>query len=701
MDCPFKIQGCDSKVPRADLEKHRKICLHRPEMVAKQKQQNLEKLKAKRDKVLQQEESFDVAEEEFRKAFQELRARKKSIESIKDSGQKRKLSEVDQEKAALINRHKEASAKRKKALFELAVNLLELAKECHSMGDLRESTKLVNRAISLLGDDDEPEEESKVEKAATKSGTDSKEEKEEEKEEDTSAKKNAFTGTERWMAKAEAYNLLAMLYGEDAKYKQALAECAKAVAIALRFPTIPSFRESLADYYVTDGDIYAKFGDYEVAERSYTEALSCAKGIPAKDRSGTLLIKIAATLNAIGIIHKKRSNYDAAIKAYNDGLGILTKHAKGVDSEECDKKEEEISVNLADVYRKKGEYEKARELYERSLAKIKSAYGSANHPDIADISNSLGMLEKKVGNYKEALQHYNNALKIGKLLFGNNHPNVGMYLVNIGDIHRKLGEYKKAEGIYIKALQTLEHCLGEDHPEVAEVLNSMGLVSKKRALYDKAEPLYVRAIAIIRKKFGEQHYKIGIYMNNLGDVERKRGNYKNALRIYDEAMKAICATLGKDHSEAGEILHNQGQVHHKLGDFDKACDLYEQALKIVRKEFGKKHYKVGMFLNNLGLANAMRKKFDEAYRQMKEALQILIHCLGTNHVEVADVHANIGDVAMKLFVEKNQQDKLSEARSHYVKANSIIEKALGKDHTKCNQFASLLFICDNYSSMMS
>jgi len=200
----------------------------------------------------------------------------------------------------------------------------------------------------------------------------------------------------------------------------------------------------------------------------------------------------------------------------------------------------------------------------------------------------------------------------------------------------------------------------------------------------------------VLKTFGEKHYKVGIYLNNLGDVERKRGNYQNALKIYQRGLTAIELTLGHTHSEAGEILHNMGLVYHQLENYSEAIKFFESALKIVRKEFGDQHYKVGMFTNSMGMSKAMKNEYQTAYEDLKKALAILISCLGEDHVEVADCYAYLGDVCMKLHVENRGSKKIQEATKYYTSANKIIEKTLGADHTKCKQFTSLLFICENY-----
>ncbi len=72
---------------------------------------------------------------------------------------------------------------------------------------------------------------------------------------------------------------------------------------------------------------------------------------------------------------------------------------------------------------------------------------------IAEVSNALGMLNKKEGKYNEALECYKTALQIGKYFFGADHPSIGMYLTNLGDIYRKQGNFNKAEGIYSQVLQ--------------------------------------------------------------------------------------------------------------------------------------------------------------------------------------------------------------------------------------------------------
>ncbi|CAF1231755.1 unnamed protein product [Rotaria sordida] len=486
----------------------------------------------------------------------------------------------------------------------------------------------------------------------------------------------------------EMVTLQAQIERDDSHYDKALELYTQAFSLA------NSTLERI-EILLAKGHLYIETAQYGHAKDTLKEALDLLETENHPQRK-------AEILNAFGLVAKKCSDYDQAILAYNNALEIVDTNSDVWS---------EIISHLADIHRKKANYNEARDLYLKSLKQMEAIYGQ-NHPSIADIMNNLGMLLKKEGKYNEALDYLKQAIKISKHYYGEEHPSLGIYLTNIGDIYRKQGDFKTAEGTYKEALTSLEKAFGPNHIEIAEVLNSMGLVLKKRADYDGAEDYYTRAIQIVHNTFGhdQEHYKLGIYYNNLADLYRKRTQFDMALQLYQRALTSIEKTLGPQHSEAAEILHNIGQVQHQLEHFKEAIDYINRALIIIKKEFGDKHYKYGMFLNSLGLAYAMADDYTTAYVHMKQALQILLTTLGTNHIEVCDVYSNLGDVCMKLVAEfdhgkaKNKkqtdkQSKLDEAKKYYTEAQRIVQATFGAEHTKSKQFLSLLFIVDNYNSL--
>eukprot|EP01113_Clastostelium_recurvatum_P032291 TRINITY_DN4129_c0_g1_i1.p1 TRINITY_DN4129_c0_g1~~TRINITY_DN4129_c0_g1_i1.p1 ORF type:complete len:658 (-),score=71.51 TRINITY_DN4129_c0_g1_i1:133-2106(-) len=475
--------------------------------------------------------------------------------------------------------------------------------------------------------------------------------------------------------------LLASVNKAEARYDAALElfQRTKRAAMEAGDTNEANNRKNVQDCLIHIGEVYLKQGKFLEAEQQYQEALS---HVTSDQEKGEILTQL-------GLVAKKCSDYDKAIKYYGQAMELLSaEHPVWF----------ELVTNLGDVHRKRENFGEARTLYSQALQKIKTTYGDM-HPQIAEIRNAVGMLNKKEGHYEAALEDYKTALQVARFYFGASHPSIGIYLNNLGDIYRKQGNFNKAEGIYSQALPMLEKSLGKEHVEVAEVLNSMGLVLKKRADYDGAEKLYRRAIDIIEKTFGRGHYKIGIYMNNLADISRKHARHLQALDMYKTALDIIERTLGPTHSEAAEVLYNMGLVQHQLGKYDESQRLYMRAQEIVKKELGERHYKIGMILNSLAMAEMMLNNYEAAHGHLREGLDILIECLGRDHVEVSDCYTNLGDVCMKLVCEKNQIAQLEEAKKNYKFALRIVERAFGSTHTKCQQLESLLFICDQYNSL--
>ena len=59
------------------------------------------------------------------------------------------------------------------------------------------------------------------------------------------------------------------------------------------------------------------------------------------------------------------------------------------------------------------------------------------HEEVADVRNSLGLLDKRQARYSDAERQFRAAMNIAKAVFNDEHSKVGLYLANIGDIQRK------------------------------------------------------------------------------------------------------------------------------------------------------------------------------------------------------------------------------------------------------------------------
>ncbi len=94
-------------------------------------------------------------------------------------------------------------------------------------------------------------------------------------------------------------------------------------------------------------------------------------------------------------------------------------------------------------------------------------------PDNTDYLTYFGLFLANLGQYKEAVKHYEKALAIDLSIYGDQHPDVAIRYNNIGGIWGRLGEYQKAMDYYEKAHFIFTSVLGHDHPYAKTVKSNI------------------------------------------------------------------------------------------------------------------------------------------------------------------------------------------------------------------------------------
>ncbi len=90
--------------------------------------------------------------------------------------------------------------------------------------------------------------------------------------------------------------------------------------------------------------------------------------------------------------------------------------------------------NLGRVYYSQGDYPKAIECYEKSLAIYLESLGSEHH-DVASSYNNLGLVYDAQGDYPKAIEYYGNSLAIYLKSLGLEHPAVAASYNNLGSVY--------------------------------------------------------------------------------------------------------------------------------------------------------------------------------------------------------------------------------------------------------------------------
>ena len=267
-------------------------------------------------------------------------------------------------------------------------------------------------------------------------------------------------------------------------------------------------------------------------------------------------------------------------------------------------------TNLGNVYRSVGEYEKAREHLEKSLA-IQKEIGDRNGE--ATSYANLGAVYGSVGEYEKAREHLEKSLAIQKEIGDRNGESSSHG--NLGNVYLSVGEYEKAREHLEKSLAIRKE-IGDRNGEATSYLN-LGNIYLSVGEYEKGREHIEKSLAIHRE-IGGRNGEASCY-TNLGNVYQFVGEYEKA-REHLEKSLAIRKEIGDRNGEASSH-GNLGNVHVCVGEYEKAREHLEKSVAI-RKEIGDRNGEASCYAS-LGIVYKSVGKFSKANEHNKKALVIM------------------------------------------------------------------------------
>ncbi len=196
--------------------------------------------------------------------------------------------------------------------------------------------------------------------------------------------------------------------------------------------------------------------------------------------------------------------------------------------------------NLGNLLRRQGKFKEAIDHYYEAL-QTKSIYAD-------DVYNGLGIILKAQGKTKEAINHYHEALRIN--------PGLAEAHSNLGNALTSQGRIKEAIDHFYEALRI--------QPDFAEAHNSLGSALARQGKSKEAMRHYYEALRI-KPNFVEAH-------NNLGNALASQGRIKEAIDHFYEALR-IEPENADAHNNLGIALARQGRIK-------EAADHFYEALRI-------------------------------------------------------------------------------------------------------------------------
>ncbi|HEX9723145.1 MAG TPA: tetratricopeptide repeat protein [Vicinamibacteria bacterium] len=333
--------------------------------------------------------------------------------------------------------------------------------------------------------------------------------------------------------------------------------------------------------YAALGQTYASLGyDYE-SEGFLRTAVELSSGLTQQERY--MISAIQASVH---------NDFDKAIESYENLAEVMPEDA-------------EVQFRLAELYERKGEYDRAKELYSSVLERDPSylsallALGNVeikretpqdsfeplnralslamqreNEEAKGNVSFSLGLAYRDLGRRAEASQYFGEALEIQNRI--GDKRGMAESLKELGKLDWTAGSVEEAQARYEQALE-LQREIG-DRLGAARVLLTLGEIHDRRGDVEKALALYKESLQTVRELGDKQLEEI--CLSYIGTLYLDRGEYGDA-QTYLELELRMREDLGN--KDLSETLHNLGEIALRTGRYNVALDHYLRALELTRE----------------------------------------------------------------------------------------------------------------------
>jgi len=201
------------------------------------------------------------------------------------------------------------------------------------------------------------------------------------------------------------------------------------------------------------------------------------------------------------------------------------------------------------------------------------------------ILNNIGWIHYKMGNFSEAIEYFEEAVKIVHELGYKDRELI--YLSNLGEIYERIRNFPLAIHKYEEAIEIAEKI--DNSMEKLRIINSVIEIYEELQNFSKALLFSEEAIKI-SEKLGDLKKKAFIF-NNIGLIYFKQNNLDLALDYFQQSEK-IFRRLN-DIENLTICLNNIGTIYQKLNDFSIALYKFEEALSYnerLKNKNGKARY---------------------------------------------------------------------------------------------------------------
>ncbi|MEM7350331.1 MAG: serine/threonine-protein kinase [Acidobacteriota bacterium] len=371
---------------------------------------------------------------------------------------------------------------------------------------------------------------------------------------------------------------------------------------------------------------------YDSAQQLAADIERYQSGLPVEARAGNWRYRAGKFVRRH---HKVLAATTAAILLLIGFAVTMTLQARRVATER-DKKAEVLSLVLelfksSSPYALPGQELTVREALRRSVPVLEK--GLTEQPDVrAELLYTSGSILYELDADDDARDQLEEALAIGRQLYGEEHLDVAETMRALASVYRELAQYERAEELARQSVAIHRELLPDGHPDLCGPLVTLATILCYQSQFDAAEAPATEALRITQElPEGRAYRRVALQQQAI--IESARGNHATAAQLNREALELHRKRYGRKHPTQIGTLNNLGAHLRRMDHFDEAEQVFEEAIALREEIFGPDHPDF-FLLNNLAGVRLRTGNYTSAEELYRKALAAFIERVGPDHRRV-------------------------------------------------------------------
>ncbi len=261
---------------------------------------------------------------------------------------------------------------------------------------------------------------------------------------------------------ASAFARLGALFEEKGDVEASLHSWKIALKIYRNNSMSDSDSSALGDTFFRIGKIYNEIGNHDKSTSYFSESVKIYRS-NAKENAA-----VGMALGYVAKNYARKKQFAKAVELSTESLRLQKQFGHAGDIAES-------LVDLGNILKAWGKTDQALQFFEEALRIYKEAFG-LDSVEVAICRYNIGILKKALGEAEAALRYFGGALRIHRRTDGDKSLNVANNLFQIGQIYDSFGEKEKSLKCFEECSKIREEILGKDH---LDVLAAQRFITKK------------------------------------------------------------------------------------------------------------------------------------------------------------------------------------------------------------------------------